>query len=211
MDPASHVDRCPSITTRRLTLVAATAALVRAEMDDPPRFFRLLQVRPSTDWPPKDVRDALPFFREELRTRSELAGWLSWYWILRANSLTHTSGTVHRPCDKGPDSGVLIGGGGFKGPPDHGLVEIGYHVLAPYRRRGYAAEAVEALLGWAFSHSSVRAVVAETGPGNAPSRGLLEKLGFGPTGDVGMPGAVRYTLHRPSNARGGPESVGSGP
>lgn len=152
----------------------------------------------------------MPFFLEELRTRSDLAGWLSWYWILRANSPTHTPGTVHRPSDKDPRSGIIIGGGGFKGPPDDGVVEIGYHVLAPHRRRGYATEAVEALLGWAFSHSCVRAVVAETGLRNAPSRRLLEKLGFGSTGDVGVPGAVRYMLHRPSNARGGPESVESG-
>ena len=63
-----------TILTPRLRLVPATASLVRAEMEDRPRFFRLLGVHPSPDWPPDEIEDALPIFREELESRPHLAG-----------------------------------------------------------------------------------------------------------------------------------------
>lgn len=54
-----------------------------------------------------------------------------------------------------------IGLAGFKGAPnDAGEVEIGYGVDPDHRRRGYAREAVTALLGWAFSQPTCRVVAA---------------------------------------------------
>jgi RimJ/RimL family protein N-acetyltransferase len=201
MSPKSRPDFPPRIETRRLTLAAATASLVRAEMEDLPRFFRLLGVRPSPLWPPEDVRDALPFFREELESRPHLAGWLSWYWVLRGDSAASSRDERGRTADGDGGSGILVGTGGFKGPPIDGTVEIGYCVLAPYRRRGYATEAVEALLGWAFAHAKVRLVVAETAADNVPSLALLAKLGFEPSVRVGWEDVLRLVL------RGGAEGA----
>ena len=180
--PAGHPQ---TIATPRLSLVAATASLVRAEIEDLPRFFRLLGVQPRSDWPPEDVRDALPFFLEELETRPRLAGWLSWYWILRADAAASSA-------DEGPR--ILVGSGGFKGLPVDGVVEIGYHVLAPYRRRGYATEAVGALLGWALQHEGVQGVVAETAEENVPSLALLARLGFERAADPDSEGMLRLVL-----------------
>jgi RimJ/RimL family protein N-acetyltransferase len=210
MTRTSHLEFPHSITTPRLTLVAATAGLVQAEMEELPHFFRLLDVRPRRDWPPEDLADALPFFREELESRPDLAGWLSWYWILRPESPA-------RPPDEGPKTNLtdralalLIGAGGFKGPPVNGTGEIGYHVLAPYRRRGYATEAVRALLGWAFDHAGVHAVAAHTAVDNAPSLALLARLGFKRVSGPDSDGLIRLILRHGSPGRTGRVTRSSG-
>lgn len=55
-------------------------------------------------------------------------------------------------------------------------VEIGYTIFAPWRRRGFAAEAIGGFCGWATS-VGVEAIILSIAPGNAASRGLAEKLG----------------------------------
>ncbi len=79
-----------------------------------------------------------------------------------------------------PDVGsAVVGEAGFHGPPDgDGQVEIGYMVVTAYRRRGFAAEAVTGLLGWAAQQHGISRVVAFVDPLNSPSIGLLRKLGF---------------------------------
>jgi len=195
MTRTSHPEAPHNITTPRLILVAATAGLVQAEIRDLPRFFHLLGVRPRPDWPPVDLADALPVFLEELETRPDQVGWLSWYWILRPEAASGPPAEGPTSDVAGRDSGMLIGAGGFKGPPTNGRVEIGYHVLAPYRRRGYAAEAVGALLSWAFDHAGVHTVVAQTAVDNAPSLALLAKLGFTPLSGPDRHGLVTLILH----------------
>ena len=76
------------------------------------------------------------------------------------------------------DSGLAIGGAGFKGPPDvDGCVEIGYGLAPSARGRGYAREAVQALCDLAVARG-VRAVTAETEAGNVASARVLEACGF---------------------------------
>src|SRR6478736_3809887 len=74
--------------------------------------------------------------------------------------------------DVGADSGPVVAEVGFHGPPDsEGWVEIGYRVVAEYRRRGLAEEATAALLAWAVAHG-VTGVRASVSPDNAASIGL---------------------------------------
>src|SRR3954454_16394848 len=55
----------------------------------------------------------------------------------------------------------VVGSVGFHGPPDDGgRVEIGYDIVAGDRRRGYAREAVRALLAWAWSTGRAQTCVA---------------------------------------------------
>jgi len=148
------------ICTPRLRLIPATAASVRAEIEDRDEFFNLLCAKQAEDWPSRDLQAALPFFLARLERSPEEVGWLGWYWVLMSE---HT----------------LVGSGGFKGPPDSdGTVEIGYETRTPHRRRGYATEAVGALVDWAFLHEDVNRVVAETREDNRTSLRLLRKLGF---------------------------------
>jgi RimJ/RimL family protein N-acetyltransferase len=62
-------------------------------------------------------------------------------------------------------------------------VDIGFAFLPPYRAQGYAREAAEAVLGWA-ERLGIQRVVAIVTPSNAPSIGLLRRLGFAHEGEV---------------------------
>lgn len=74
---------------------------------------------------------------------------------------------------------VPVGIAGFHGPPDEtGMVEVGYRVAPPLRRRGYARRALEILLNVAREHPEVRTVRATISPDNAASRALIDGYGF---------------------------------
>lgn len=76
------------------------------------------------------------------------------------------------------ETGAWIGDAGFKGNPDGaGEVDIGYGFLQEHRGRGYATEAADALVTWAFQHGAWR-VTAETLRDNAASIRVLHKVGF---------------------------------
>ncbi len=79
--------------------------------------------------------------------------------------------------------GAHIGNLAFRGSPENGEVELGYGIEEAYRGLGYATEAVETILSWAFDQPGVSKVTAQTAPDNAASRRVLEKCGFLPAGD----------------------------
>lgn len=77
------------------------------------------------------------------------------------------------------DPEVVVGRIGFHGPADDtGMLEIGYEVFPPYRRKGYAREAVVAMFRWAQRDPAVLRFRATVSPGNEPSRNLIAGLGF---------------------------------
>jgi RimJ/RimL family protein N-acetyltransferase len=72
----------------------------------------------------------------------------------------------------------IVGHCGFHGPPDViGRAEVGYTVFTPYRGQGFAKEAANALIQWAF-HQNESKVYATVSPGNAPSLAIVRSLGF---------------------------------
>jgi len=157
------------IRTQRLELIPATAELVRTEIENPARFFERLGVAVADDWPSETLQNVLPLFLEALKGPANV-GWLAWYWIDRVEN-------------------AIVGGGGFKGQPsDDGTIEIGYETRPAYRRRGYASEAVAALVRWALSRPGVRRVFAETAEDNIGSTGVLKATGFTPLGPGTEPG-----------------------
>ena len=154
------------IVTPGLRLVPATANLIQLEIENLPRFFQQLGVEPISDWPSENLADVLPFFLDQLTSEASLVGWLAWYWILDA-----------------PRTCQLVGGGGFKGAPVDGCVEIGYETRVAYRRKGIATEAVGAQVFWALNQPNVARVLAETRGDNLGSIRVLTKLGFTLVGD----------------------------
>jgi [ribosomal protein S5]-alanine N-acetyltransferase len=154
------------IVTSRLSLVAMdTDVLSALARGAPAHAASLLQVQIGDEC---DLSAELAQLRlAQLRSDPGLGDWLLRTIIRRSDS-------------------VMIGHIGFHSRPDPdylrdlapGAVEIGYTVYAPYRRNGYAIEAVSGLMEWASSEHDVTSFVASVSPENAPSVGLIHKLGF---------------------------------
>jgi RimJ/RimL family protein N-acetyltransferase len=62
--------------------------------------------------------------------------------------------------------------------PVHGEVEIGWRLREDAWGQGYAREAAQAALDWAWANLDVERVVAFTVPANEPSWRLMERLGM---------------------------------
>ena len=173
------------LQTARLLLVASTAEIARAEATDPEELGRLLGAEIHPSWPPGENDQAgRDFLWRRLREHPEAVGFLGWSWLVRPE----------RPGERP----ILIGGGGFKGPPGaDGTIEIGYSIVEEYYGRGLATEAIGATLAWAFGDPRVRRVIAETLPELRASQRVLEKNGFERSSEAASdPGALRFALTR---------------
>jgi [ribosomal protein S5]-alanine N-acetyltransferase len=100
--------------------------------------------------------------------------------------------TVHWGiCLAGGDE--VVGTIGFYRGFDGGVGEVGYVLRASQRGRGLMGDALAAVVAYAFGTLGLRAVVATTDAGNAPSIALLRRLGFeGAPLRAGRLGFVRY-------------------
>jgi len=99
-----------------------------------------------------------------------------------ADPWTHGFGLIHMA------TGTVIGFGGFKGPPGpDGMVEIAYGVVPDYQGKGFATEAAQALVAYAFSSDRVRIVRAHTLLEPNASTRVLAKCGFRHMGEVTDP------------------------
>ena len=84
--------------------------------------------------------------------------------------------------------GTHIGECCFKGISPNGSAEIGYGISEEYQGRGYATEAVNAIVEWVLQQHRVLSVVAEAEADNLASIRVLQKCGFLPTGEIGKEG-----------------------
>lgn len=76
-----------------------------------------------------------------------------------------------------PDQQLVVGLGGFTGPPQDGAVEIGYSIAPGHRGRGHATRAARHWLGIAAAAGATR-VLAHTLAEENPSTSVLRRLGF---------------------------------
>lgn len=151
------------LSARRLTLVACPLETAQALLANLREAGRILGAEIPSGWPSPEIEEILPLYIQELIHDPEALGWGIWIVIHRGEN--------------------VVGAAGFKGRPDaEGTVEIGYGVAPACRGQGYATEAVQALVGWAFSHPEVKRVVAECAPDNPASIRVLDKAGFRLTG-----------------------------
>ena len=135
-----------AIETTRLRLIPTTVALARAEISNRGEFARLLEATVPDNWPPESIADALPLFLGWLESAPD-CGWFGWYALAAS---------------EGSAAPVLVGSGGFMGPPKNGTVDIGYSVLTQFQGRGFATEMVGGLLRWALRQPGVARVAAQT-------------------------------------------------
>jgi len=152
--------------TPRLLLLAASRALLTAELHKPHLFGKLLGAALPAEWPPGEYDpDAMRYFLAQLEAGGPAAtGWYGWYALRKAE------GSVPR---------TLIGAGGFLGPPDaEGTAEIGFSLAAGWRGQGLGTELVGGLVAQAAATGRVRQLLAHTGAGNGAARGVLLRNGF---------------------------------
>lgn len=168
----------------RLELIPATAALCEAEARGPSEVGRALGARVPKSWPPPVFEpDDVERVHRQLERAPAGQSWTLYYLILR----------------EAVPSGVheLVGIAGYIGPPSAaGAVEIGYAIATEHQRRGYATEAVQALLKQAFDHAEVEVVTATTYATLEPSIGVLRKTGFTLVGQEPATGLLRYERRR---------------
>lgn len=169
------------VESSRLVLVAANADLVRSDLEGVRPLSDMLDAQIPENWPPELYdREAMEFALRMLEDTT-VPGWSFWYLIKRSEN-----------------SPQLVGICGFKGRPDAmGSVEIGYSIIPQFRNQGYASEAVDRLVRWAFSHQTVQEVSAETLPYLQSSIRVMKKNGFDFVGAGSELGVVRYAVQRP--------------
>ena len=95
----------------------------------------------------------------------------------------HTLWALERKNDGGHLSGELLGFCGLKranieGTPVFDMPEVGWRLRKAAWRRGYAKEAAGATLDLTFGRFAYQEAIALTVDGNAPSWGLMQRLGM---------------------------------
>jgi [ribosomal protein S5]-alanine N-acetyltransferase len=150
-----------TISTERLELVWLSPQLVESILDGPRGD---LGFAIPDDWPDEHDRRFLALRLRQMGDEPARGPWLVRGIVL-------------------PETRELIGHVGFHGPPGvnslraDDAVEVGYTIFPEHRRRGYATEAVVALLEWARAQG-IHRFIASVGPGNEPSLRIVRGLGF---------------------------------
>lgn len=175
----------PYVRTRRLDLTPLSADALDALLaGDGARLQALTGARFRDPAPPPYMADALPVVRDRLRARPAEAPW--WNWLV-----------VDR------DAGQAVGSVAFGGPVGpEGAVLVGYAMYTDCEGRGYATEAVRALVAWAFGQPGVREVRALAPVWNTPALRVAENVGMRPVAaeeddDVGE--VLLYAVSAPAS------------
>jgi ribosomal-protein-alanine N-acetyltransferase len=152
----------------RLELTPLPAAAAALLPDDRASAAGLIGSTLPDAWPEADLLDVLP-----MQAAAEPADEPFGVWLI-----------VER------ETNSVVGDIGFMGPPDGGVVEIGFSVIPDRRRRGYATEAARSLVDWASREPDIREIRARSEPENEASARVLSAAGFARVGLGG--GTVRW-------------------
>lgn len=119
-----------------------------------------MDLKRGESWPDKDVLETLPKIINNLSAVESPTGFESWMIIKN-------------------DSCEIIGDAGFKGYNSiNGSIDLGYGIIKEERKKGYAEEATQELIKWAFSTGWIKLITAECSMDNLSSMKLLDKLEF---------------------------------
>ncbi|AOM78809.1 GNAT family N-acetyltransferase [Pedobacter steynii] len=148
------------ITTDRLYLIPFTIPIAQEILDRKYTILSGMGLKPGKGWPDEDLLETLPRIVTNLEKVTEPSGFESWL-IVEKEGMN------------------IVGDAGFKGKPDpEGAVDLGYGIVDSARRKGYAVEAGEALISWAFKQQQVKVITARCMHVNEGSTKTLERLGF---------------------------------
>jgi ribosomal-protein-alanine N-acetyltransferase len=160
-----------NLQTKSLKLVANTSKHILALIESADSYTRLTGLRVADGLREMYTCEPVsPKWLEELRVATSPDVW------------KHGFEIVHQA------DGLVIGGCGYKGPPDaDGIVEIAYGIAPNFQSRGYATEAAMALIDFAATSGRVRIVRAHTLPEANASTRVLTKCGLKCLGEVSDP------------------------
>ncbi len=156
------------VETTRLILVPLSHEQLLLYKNDPIALAHNLNVKyiarehdPATV---ADVAEALEFWiSHTLLYRDRFEWFTTWQIILKEPRLD-------------------VGGIGFAGfPNDDGKTEVGYGIDMRYHGNGYASEALEGILKWAYGYAELRSVTAQSPLQHIASHRVLIKNGFAET------------------------------
>lgn len=156
------------IRTDRLDLVPAPTEFIELLVaNEYARAGDLLNIIVTDGWPnDDDARAGLSFHLKAIQSDSAELLWRIRLIVLRSIR-------------------TVIGSINLKGLPDNsGTVEIGWGVVAEYRRQGIAVEASEVVMRWAASQPRVRRIIATVPAENLASIGVAERLGMHLTSEL---------------------------
>lgn len=166
--------------TAVVAIVPTTIALLDCEEQSAAVLAAALGIRAPCEWPPEfNGEHYRRWQRSLLSAQPDEPGYAGYYLV---------------------GDGELVGICGYKGPPGKdGAVEIGYSIVGPRRRRGYASAAVAQLVARAFADPRVAVVIGETLAEGLASQGVLRRCGFASTGTRLVDGddeVMRFELRR---------------
>lgn len=165
IDHTSNQETPTPIESERLRLIPLTPEFLGASLaGDRAAAERLIGLSIAPEW--FEERGLIELRLRELRADPALQPW-----------------TLRAVAERA--SGAMIGHIGFhtRPGPDYlkdlapGGIEMGYTIFPAYRRRGYAREAVGAMMDWAAGQG-LRRFVLSISPENAPSLAIAAHFGF---------------------------------
>jgi RimJ/RimL family protein N-acetyltransferase len=163
----------PGQATTRLHVKPLPAAAAAALPNDRQTATEILGATLPSAWPQSDLLAVLPMQAAADADQERFGVWVM----------------IERRTNR------VVGDIGFMGPPNDGVVEIGFSVIPDRRRRGYATEAAAAIVDWALRERGIRGVIARCDAGNRASIRVLERVGLVRTGEVD--GQIRWHRSAP--------------
>lgn len=163
----------PPLTTARLSLVALDPTLLTAMQDGTPGPGGFCW---PAGWPDEVDRAHLTMWLERAPDLDGCDEWRPRAVVDRAGTMVGHAG-FHRPPRSIDEALADPTFTGTTEPTGRGVVEIGYTTFPAERRRGYATEAVGALVDWALARHDVSAVLATAAEDNVASKTVLERVG----------------------------------
>ena len=171
-------------STPRLDLTPMSADVIDALLaGDADRLRSLTRAEfGDSAGPPPYMAESLPVVRDRLRAHPAELEWWNWLVVRR-------------------DNRQAVGSVAFAGAPDAaGAVLLGYAMYPEREGHGYATEATQAMVEWAFSQPGVRIVRVLAPVWNTPAVHVAEKVGLRPVGsyeDDEVGEVLIYELVRP--------------
>ncbi len=153
-------------STPRLDLIPMSADVIDALLAGDADRLRSLTGAEFRDpaGPPPYMAESLPVVRDRLREHPGELEWWNWLVVRR-------------------DTRQAVGSVAFAGAPDAaGAVLLGYAMYPEREGSGYATEATQAMVEWAFSQPGVEIVRVLAPVWNTPAVHVAEKVGLRPVG-----------------------------